>query len=222
MEEMIDRSEEMHAPEPPTFVVTDKRFWARKGGGDHSTTEEAVVSSPYPTYVEQLKAQLAEQEQKLRRSLQKLSTENEEFRKRVERDLQRQIALYKEKFLERLLPVVDNLERAIASAHSPENFTAFLEGIQLVRSQFLAQLKEEGVEQIEVLHQPFDPVTAEAVSLEVVEDKTKENVVLHEVEKGYCIHGKLLRPAKVIVGKASQEAPHDNNHGGEEEDTTQL
>ncbi len=211
MEEATGRWEKTDEEEAPTFRVTDRRFWVNPKEGDGSQIEEQKPSSLYPTYVEQLKAQLEEQERKVQSYIQKVNEENEEFRKRTERELQKQIALYKGQFLERLLPVVDNLERALASAQTSENFMAFLEGIRLVHAQFLAQLKEEGVEPIEALHRPFDPVTDEAIGVEEVVDITQDNLVLQEIEKGYLVLGRLLRPAKVIVGKA-KKAPEGNNN----------
>ncbi|RMF83264.1 MAG: nucleotide exchange factor GrpE [Nitrospinota bacterium] len=204
MEEAVGRPVEEQAEEKPAFTVTDKRFWVRKTAEDTSAPE-AKPRSQYPTYVEQLKAQLEEKDRMLREHIERLSNENEAFRKRIEKEQEQLMSLYKGKLIEKLLPVLDNLERALASARETENFTALLEGIQLVYAQFLAQLKSEGVEPITALPRPFDPATDEAIGIEEVDDPSKDNLVLHEIEKGYLIEGRLLRPAKVIVGKRKEE-----------------
>lgn len=204
MRESVERPVEEQVEEKPAFTVTDKRFWVRKAAEDTSTPE-AKPRSPYPTYVEQLKAQLEEKDRMLREHIERLSNENEAFRKRIEKEQEQLMSLYKGKLIEKLLPVLDNLERALTSARETENFAALLEGIQLVYAQFLAQLKSEGVEPITAFPRPFDPATDEAIGIEEVDDPAKDNLVVHEIEKGYLIEGRLLRPAKVIVGKRKAE-----------------
>lgn len=104
--------------------------------------------------------------------------------------------------VEKLLPVVDNLSKAME--HAPEDgdakLKAWTDGIGHIRSQFMAVLKEAGVTAIEETGVPFDPSVHDALMREKREG-TDPDVVLAVVEKGYRMHDRVLRPAKVIVSE---------------------
>jgi len=100
---------------------------------------------------------------------------------------------------------LDNLDRALQSATQQPNFEALLEGIHLVRTQFLNILARHGLMPLERLGQPFDPHLDEAVTTVEVTDSRQHNLILQEWEKGYTVHDKVLRPAKVAVGKLLAE-----------------
>ena len=91
-----------------------------------------------------------------------------------------------------LLPFLDHLEKAEAFIRDP--------GLQMIKESFIKLLKKIGLEEIEVLHQTFDPNLAEAVDIVAGE---KDNIVIEVVRKGYCYHGKVLRIAQVKVTKKS-------------------
>ena len=95
-----------------------------------------------------------------------------------------------------LLPVVDNLERALASAEDGEQHLA--EGVRLVRAELVAVLERNGVEQFDPSGERFDPAEHEALSMRT-EDGAESGVVLDVVEKGYRANGTILRPARVVV-----------------------
>jgi molecular chaperone GrpE len=95
-----------------------------------------------------------------------------------------------------LLPVVDNLERALASAQESEQHLA--EGVRLVHSELLAVLERNGVEQFDPEGEKFDPEVHEALSTREA-DGAKPGMVLDVVEKGYKANGTVLRPARVVV-----------------------
>jgi molecular chaperone GrpE len=97
-----------------------------------------------------------------------------------------------------LLPVLDDLERALSSVSAEDSW---VEGIRLVARKFKAAMEAQGVTPIKALGEPFDPSFHEAVR----QDKGQEGVVVEELEKGYMIYDKLLRPAKVVVGNGSEE-----------------
>jgi molecular chaperone GrpE len=93
-----------------------------------------------------------------------------------------------------LLPIVDNLERALASAEDGEQHLA--EGVKLVHSELIAVLERNGVEQFNPAGDRFDPAEHEALS---VRDDGEPGLVLDVVEKGYRANGTVLRPARVVV-----------------------
>ena len=101
--------------------------------------------------------------------------------------------------------MLDNLDRALESAAQQPNLEALLEGIQLVRTQFLNMLGRHGLKPLERQGQPFDPALDEAVTTVEVSEPQQRNLVLQEWEKGYTLHDKVLRPAKVAVGKLVAE-----------------
>ncbi len=102
-----------------------------------------------------------------------------------------------EVLLEKLLPVVDNLEQAVTNAPAEERQNNWFIGITLVLDQFRQILRQEGVTEIAALGQPFDPKLHEAVDTAA----GKPNEVVEMVSKGYFLHSKVLRPARVKVGK---------------------
>ncbi len=194
------KKEEVKEPKEPQFTVRDKRFWVGKedGGG------EAPAEERLPTYVEQLKKQAEESGKKLKEYIaaykQKMA-ENDEFRKRLEANYQKMAEVANAEFILNLLPVVDNLDRAVSSAENSRDFESIFKGIKMIQAVFLNQLKSCGVEKIEACGKTFNPIDEEAVEVVEVDTKEKDNLVVEELECGYKIKEKLLRPAKVRVGR---------------------
>ena len=133
----------------------------------------------------------------MRRALRDL----EAAKSRVERDASRAAAEMREKLVLDLLPVLDNLDRTINASEMAGTAPAMLQGVRLVRSQFANVLAKFGVERIEAKHQRFDPRVHDAVSLVPVSHPSAHDVVVDQLEPGYRFGDKLLRPAKVIVGR---------------------
>jgi len=190
----------------PQYSVNDKRFWATsatKDNGQQSGTTAPTLRMP--TYIEKLEAQLQEKDRLLRTHVADIRSEQEELRRRLARDLEQRLEIAAGNLLTDFLPVLDNLDRALQSAMQQPNFEALLEGIHLVRTQFLNILARHGLMPLERLGQPFDPHLDEAVTTVEVTDSRQHNLILQEWEKGYTVHDKVLRPAKVAVGKLLAE-----------------
>lgn len=150
---------------------------------------------------EQLHDALATAEEH-RRSYLRVMEEMQSVRRRHERDNEhnRQFAI--EGFSRDLLMVADNLERALAAMPEEENaeHQAMREGVLLIQSELNRAFEKHGVTRIEALHQPFDPNLHQAVvHIEDVEADVGE--VVREMQAGYLLHGRLLRPAMVGVAK---------------------
>jgi len=129
---------------------------------------------------------------------------------RLERNARREVDEARGKLVQELLPVLDNLDRTIRAAHGGRNGhgghgghsdPAMLEGVRMVRQQLEAVLRGYGAERIEALGQRFDPTVHEAIGMVSVGDPQRHGVVVHQAEPGYRFAGRLLRPAKVSVGK---------------------
>jgi molecular chaperone GrpE len=136
------------------------------------------------------------------------AAEFDNYKKRMERDRNAAMRYAGEHILREILPVVDNLERALAQGvvtgvEAEKNLAALLEGVQLTLKSLLATLEKFEVKAIESVGQPFDPNFQEALVMEP-SDEVPASHVLSEFEKGYFYKDRLLRVAKVIVssGKA--------------------
>lgn len=126
--------------------------------------------------------------------------EFENFKKRVAKEQSDQSRYANERLLKALLPVLDNLARAIGHAKESRNLDKLVEGLELTQKEFVSVLNKFGVTAIESLGQPFDPVHHQAM-LRVETDDQEENTVVEEFEKGYLLHDRVLRPALVSVAK---------------------
>ncbi len=124
------------------------------------------------------------------------------IRRRAEQDVEKAHKFSTEKFARELLSVVDNLERAMASCPEDELVKPFLDGVEMTQKSFLDTLKKFSVEAIDPEGHPFDPALHQAISMVEAPD-SEPNTVLNVVQKGYTNHGRLLRPAMVVVSKAA-------------------
>jgi molecular chaperone GrpE len=127
---------------------------------------------------------------------QRTQADFENWRKRAAKEAAAAGERAKSGLVRELLPVVDNLERALASAEESEQHLA--EGVRLVHSELLAVLERNGVEQFDPEGEKFDPEVHEALSTREA-DGAQAGLVLDVVEKGYKANGTVLRPARVVV-----------------------
>ncbi len=124
-----------------------------------------------------------------------LQAEMDNFRKRQQRRAEEAIAQEKERLLTRFLSVADNLGRALA--HADEPTAGLYQGVELTHRELMRILEVEGVSRLESVGQPFDPTLHEALATMPAE--AEPETILEEVEAGYRLGDKLLRPAKVVV-----------------------
>jgi molecular chaperone GrpE len=127
----------------------------------------------------------------------------EATQERVARNAKRETEEAKGKLVMELLPVLDNLDRTIAAQREHGGDRALLDGVRMVRTQLEGVLKRYGVEMIDAAGARFDPMIHEAIGLHAVSDPASNGFVVQQYEPGYAFNGKLLRPAKVLVGKYS-------------------
>ena len=178
--------------------VVDRRWWAR---GDDAAPAER---SSKPSYVEELEQQLAEKDRLAREYIAKYrqaASEFEESRLRLRREISKDIERGRREILADLLDVVDNLDRAIESARQAASPEALLQGVELVRRQFLSKLEGLGVKRIETADAAFDPLVHEAITTVPAASPDQDGRVVGVVRHGYTIGDDVLRPASVAVAK---------------------
>lgn len=126
--------------------------------------------------------------------------ELENYKKRVARERLDQMRYASEDLLREILPVVDNLERTIAHSHEQSDVNKVLEGVEMIRRQFLKALEKSGISVIDQAPAPFDPTIHQALE-RVLDNSHPDDTVLDILQKGYSLNGKIIRPAMVRVAK---------------------
>ncbi len=127
--------------------------------------------------------------------------EMENLKKRLRKEKEDFLKFANESLIKELLPVVDNLENALRHAQDENSVEALREGIELTLKGMKDALSKAGVEEIKALGERFDPNYHHAVSQEET-DKVDPGTVVQELQKGYLLHQRLLRPAMVVVSKS--------------------
>jgi molecular chaperone GrpE len=131
----------------------------------------------------------------------KLKGDNEGYRDRITRNIERRYDQRRERLLLRFIEILDNLDRALEAAERTYAGNPLIEGLILVRTQLLHILKEEGLERVPVVGLPYDPAHSEAVETQAVDDPEQHHVVLRDLQRGYRLSGRMVRACKVLVGE---------------------
>ena len=134
----------------------------------------------------------------------RLAADFDNFKKRTRRDSEQQAAAQKEAFIGDLLPTLDNLERALASAESTAS-AQLQQGVTLTLQQLSQLLRDHGIAAVADVGRPFDPYRHEAVSVRH-DPSQPDQIVLEVIQRGYCRGDKVFRPAKVVVNDLSQSS----------------
>jgi molecular chaperone GrpE len=175
-------------------------------------TGEATTAGQKPAYVEEIEERargaerkLAEVQSRFEQLRSQLQRETDETRQRLNRAAEERTRREKAEFINSLLPVLDNLRRALEAAEANHSLDALLEGVRGTASNFESALQAAGVEKMEAVGTNFDPELHEAVDTTEVEPE-QDGMVTAEYSSGYRMGDKLLRPARVQVGRARGEA----------------
>ena len=174
------------SPVPPEEEpVTSRDEAGEPSGEEDPANEEEILEAT---------EEAAEKPENYLELAQRIQADFENYRKRVARETAAAGERARSGLVRELLPIVDNLERALASAEEGEQHLA--EGVRLVHSELIAVLERNGVEQFSPEGDKFDPTEHEALS---VREDGEPGLVLDVVEKGYRTNGSVLRPARVVV-----------------------
>lgn len=168
------------------------------------TAVPAGDGAPEPSEVERLTGELAaarDEAQRLEDRFLRQAAETENYKKRVAREKQDAIRHANESLVQDLLPVIDDLERAVEHGLADDNGQSLLDGVMLVHRSCLEALQKHGVTQVTAKGKPFDPEKHEAFA-QVATAAHEANTVVDEVHRGYYLGDRLLRPSLVSVAKA--------------------
>ena len=176
-------------------------------GSEQRIGEDEAKAADEPLDLEKELAQALGEIAELRDKILRAAAENENFKKRMERERSVSLKYAGEQILREILPVVDNLERAIDQGeagvdNAGKNLESFVEGVQLTLKNLVSTLEKFEVKSVESMGEPFDPKHHEALTMEA-SDIVPANHVMNEFEKGYYYKDRLLRAAKVIVSSGN-------------------
>ena len=182
--------------------VVDRRWWARAVAEDAPTPADVPSVFDKPTYVQELEQRLAEKDGQLQQYVDAVHEAQREFeamRARVRKEAARDAEIARRSVFADLLEVIDNLDRALAAAAAGGTRDTLLQGVELVRQQFLHKLAGYGISRIEPLGEPFDPELHEAITAVPATDQFPDGTVAGVASPGYLIGKDVLRPAAVAV-----------------------
>jgi molecular chaperone GrpE len=163
--------------------------------GDRDPATEKEYDEAKEEAVEEAASDPAADAAKYLEIAQRTQAELENVRKRATRDIAQAGQRAKANLVRELLPVVDNLERALATANPEEDHLA--EGVRLVHTELVATLERNGIKAFDPAGEPFDPTVHEAISMR--EGENGSGIVLDVGEKGYKLGDNVIRPARVVV-----------------------
>jgi len=170
----------------------------KDGEKDIKTASEKTISVAAVEY-ERLK-EAARAAEEFKDKYFRAQAELDNARKRMAREKEDYVRFANEKFLEEIVYVIDNFDRALGHMNGTQKVESILEGVKMIQKQFHLLLERKGATKIEALGKKFDPALHEAVEHVETEEGDGETVV-EEVQPGYLLNGRLLRPAVVKVSK---------------------
>lgn len=165
--------------------------------------EETTEKGEFEVKVKKLEGELEEEQEKTREYLNRLKylqADFENYRKRVEKEVQEATQRSNEKLIADLIVILDDLESAISAGKTAENKDALVEGIEMVYEKLNGLLEKEGLVRIECVGRPFDPNTQEVLA-EVLTKNHQRGTVIEEARKGFMFKGKVLRPSIVRIAR---------------------
>jgi molecular chaperone GrpE len=164
-----------------------------------NATDSDAVSSPQGE-LDSLRREVQDKQDRLLRAL----AETDNVRRRAQRDREDYVKYANESLLRDLVPVLDNLDRALTAARAGGGAGTVVEGVELIQRELLRVLERSGLARYSAVGQRFDPARHEAIA-RVVSGEAAPDTVVHETAPGYLLHGRVLRPALVAVAAAPDE-----------------
>jgi len=203
MAEQDQKQTDVHedaAPETPQAEAPEVAP-AEELAGEESTADGAANDEEEPS-LEEVVAQLQADVEDARDAALRAQADAQNVKRRAEQDVEKARKFALERFAGDLLPVVDNLERALEAASDDEAVRPIVEGVELTLKTFLDAIGKYNIEQISPEGEPFDPQLHQAMSM-VENPDVEPNTVIAVVQKGYTLNGRLVRPAMVMVSKSA-------------------
>ncbi|NQT51255.1 nucleotide exchange factor GrpE [bacterium] len=210
-----------NAPEPDTEGCEQPEDEAlteeHEATGTETQVSEVAIVELLAEEVHELRKRADERDAFLDK-LQRSKADFINYQKRVQRERERWSELAIEALCLRVLPALDDLDRALTAAEDDHDLNSLIEGLRLIQAKFLKALSEDGVSPLDAQGQPFDPAYHEAVA-HLHNPAVPDHTVVEELRRGYLIGSRLLRAAQVVVamGGEKRELPLE-----EEDDTADL
>ena len=176
----------------------------------NSSLEDDDLSGSGSEQFEQALAAKADEVKNLNDRYLRLAAEFENYKRLAQRDQREQAKFANENILKELLPVIDNLQRAVNFSKSATDCDQLIEGVQLTLKQFIETLSKFGIKQITSIGEPFDPSRHQAVAT-IPSNDQPEHTIIQEHQPGYLLHDRILRAAMVTVAAAPRE--EGEHHG---------
>jgi molecular chaperone GrpE len=175
---------------------------AASAATDDAATPEAADVTPSPGEIAELRRKAAEYDALLDR-LKRVTAEYINSQRRMERDMQERVRYAIESFARELLPIADNLGRALAATRETPSVEKLVEGVDMVEKNLYAIFDKHGIRPVSAeTGAAFDPALHEAIAA-IESAEHKPGSILQQTQKGFHLHDRLLRPASVVVSKAS-------------------
>ncbi|ALS21283.1 MULTISPECIES: nucleotide exchange factor GrpE [Paenibacillus] len=178
-------------------AATDNETNAAEAGDENQQAQAADASEAQDAVnqeLEELRKQVEDHQQRLLRA----QADFDNYRRRTMKEKEEFAKYASLKLIEQLLPVVDNFERALAASKDNKDYDALAKGIEMIFRQLDGVLANEGLKPMEAVGTPFNPEYHQAI-MQVESEEHEEGIVVEEVQKGYMLKDKVLRPAMVKV-----------------------
>jgi molecular chaperone GrpE len=191
--------EEKQADSGPEMTALEKRL------AEKAAQEPDEETPAGPGTMDEARAEIGDLSERLLR----LQADFENFRKRAQREKDEARQFANQNLIEKQLPILDNFEMALAAAKDAD--PALRDGVQMIYDQLLGILRDSGVETIDATGEDFDPNLHEAISQQETTE-AEPGTVVEQVQRGYRLHERLVRPARVVVAKApeaAEQSPED-------------
>ena len=180
---------------------------------DSGAESQAPAGGDVESLIAEKDKEIAELKDKYLRAL----ADSENARKRIRQQADESVRIQRESILRDLLPIIDNLERALAAAREGADAKTILDGVEMTLKALLDFLRAQGVTPVASVGQTFDPTRHEAVD-HVASDQHRPNTVVDEHHRGYQIGERILRPARVSVSKEAAADPDGRNRSENDAD----
>ena len=198
-----DKSGKADRPDAPaSYEIHDRRG---RHKGDHG---EAPLPDANAKEIERLKHEAQHANEKYLRAL----AEIDNTKKRLSREKEEYAKYASETVVRDLLPIVDSLDQALVAVDKSADPQAVAKGVRLIHQQLLGLLNREEVKRIPTVGKPFDPHQHEAVAQVDPGDGTEDETVIEEIQVGYTMHGKVIRPAMVKIAKSPEAQPNQQSN----------
>ena len=185
--------EEKQADSGPEMTALEKRL------AEKAAQEPDEETPAGPGTMDEARAEIGDLSERLLR----LQADFENFRKRAQREKDEARQFANQSLIEKQLPILDNFEMALAAVKDAD--PALRDGVQMIYDQLLGILRDSGVETIDATGEDFDPNLHEAISQQETTE-AEPGTVVEQVQRGYRLHERLVRPARVVVAKAPEAA----------------